>query len=382
MAKNQRNFDSLLAHAGGINQRSNGPVNPPIHLSTTFVRDSNYALVNKDNLYGRDDNDLYRQIESVMVQLENGSSSRVFSSGMAAISAIIRSIPTGSSLLIQSGIYWGTTLWIRHHCMQSGINLIELDATDGKNFQLAIQKEKPVLVFLEFPSNPWLKIADLELIATTCNETETLLVVDTTVATPLLCRPLELGADIVVHSATKVLNGHSDLIAGMATTRNSSNKHWQLICEDRKYTGSILGSFEAWLLLRGMRTLPLRLERMNRNAMEVAQYLSDHERVEQVYYPGLKNHPNHKIASRLMDGGYGYLLSFTVKGNRKVALEIVGKLKLILRATSIGGVESLIEHRNSIEGPESTIPENLLRLSLGIENCPEIIEDLEQALNS
>jgi len=205
------------------------------------------------------------------------------------------------------------------------------------------------------------------------------LVVDGTAATPVLTRALDLGADLVMHSATKALNGHSDVLAGVLSCRDPGNPMWQEIATDRHDAGAIIGPFEAWLLMRGMRTLPLRVERMSANALAVAEYLAAHPRIETVYYPGLASHVGHEIARRQMQGGYGYLLSALVVGGRARALEVVGRLQLFHRATSLGGVESLVEHRHTIE-PHTGIPENLIRLSVGIEAVEDLIADLAQAL--
>ncbi len=204
-----------------------------------------------------------------------------------------------------------------------------------------------------------------------------MLVVDSTAATPILSQPLEQGADIVMHSATKAINGHSDVLAGFLGCRDATSPLWELIVTDRHDAGAIMGSFEAWLLIRGMRTLPLRVERMSENALKIAQHLHDHPKVERVLYPGLPTDPGHGIALRQMNGGFGCLLSFQVKGDKETALGVISRLNVFKRATSLGGVESLVEHRHTIE---ETVPGNLLRLSVGIERIDDLIADLDQAL--
>ena len=382
MKKNPIKVDTLLSHAGEDLNSQTGAIVPPIQTSTTFARDRNYQLNSPEFLYGRDDNVLFKNIEELICQLENGEESRVFASGMASISAVFRSVPPRSTIIMQSGIYWGTTLWVREYCNHNDIKLIEIDTTDLEKVSSSIKQHSPKLVFIEQPSNPWLAVSDIKGIANSCHTNDSILAVDATVATPLNCQPLELGADLSVHSATKALNGHSDIFAGVVTTKKKNLPQWKFICDERKHTGAILGSFEAWLLLRGLRTLAIRIERMNQNALAVATFLSQHEKIETVYYPGLPTHPNHDIAKLQMQNGFGYLLSFTVKGDGTETLDRIGNLNVIKRATSLGGLESLIEHRHTIEGKTSQIPENFLRLSIGIEHIQDLIDDLNQALSN
>ncbi len=381
MTKTHVKLDTLLPHAGNVDSTDARAINSPVQTSTTFTRDREYQLASPEMLYGRDDNELFHKIESLICQLESGEESRVFASGMASITAIFRSVPPNSTIIVQSGIYWGTTIWVRDFCKYNAIELIETDTTNINTITSLIEQHTPSLVFVEMPSNPWLAITDIQSVASTCHKHNSILAVDATVATPLNCQPLKLGADLSVHSATKALNGHSDLFAGVVTTNDSNLPNWKFICNERKNSGAILGSFEAWLLLRGLRTLSLRVERMNQNAFAVAQYLSHHRQIETVFYPGLPNHNNHNIAKQQMQNDFGYLLSFIISGNKNETLKCAGKLKLIKRATSLGGLESLIEHRNTIEGDFSQIPENFLRLSIGIENSKDLIGDLEQALS-
>ena len=235
------------------------------------------------------------------------------------------------------------------------------------------------LIWIETPSNPYLKSVDIAACAHVAKAMGAMLVVDSTAATPALSQPLIHGADMVMHSATKGINGHSDVLAGFLATANAAHSAWTAIATDRHDAGAVIGAFEAWLLIRGMRTMPLRVERMSENALAVAQYLDRHEGVETVLYPGLSADPGHAIANRQMSGGYGSLLSFLVRGTREDALRVVGKLDLFKRATSLGGVESLVEHRHTIE---ATVPDTLIRLSVGIENQADLMADLEQALGN
>ena len=369
---------TLAAQAGGAIDLQSGGVVPPIQPATTFARGRDYAPLNPANTYARDHNDVVRQAEAVLAQMEGGSEALLFPSGMAAIAALFRTVPNGGRVVVQSGIYWGTTKWIREFCERRQVVMDEVDASDIAALKAVCGKERADLVWVETPSNPWLKSVDIAAAAEVAHGVGALLVVDSTAATPILSNPLKFGADMVMHSATKAINGHSDVLAGVLVTKDGGAV-WDEIANDRASAGAVLGPFEAWLLLRGMRTLPLRVERMCENAMKVAEFLADHPQVEEVFYPGLQGFAGHEIASKQMRGGYGFLMSFLVKGGREEALRVAGRLNLFHRATSLGGVESLVEHRHTIE-PHTGIPENLLRISVGIEDAGDLIADLGQAL--
>ena len=371
---------SLLAHGGGGIDPATGGLVPAIQPATTFARDTAYRLISESHIYARDDNDLVRQIESLVAKLDGAADARAFASGMAAISATVRSVKPGSAILVQSGIYYGTTSWLRRHCAHCGIALIEADAGDTQRFRETHRETAPALVMLEVPANPMLTVADIPAIAETAKATGAVLAVDATAATPLLLRPLEHGADLVIHSATKALNGHSDVLAGIVCTRDANSDLWEFLRSERHDAGAVLSSFDASLLLRGLRTLGLRIERMCGTAQIIAEMLEAHPAVDRVLYPGLRSHHGHAVASRLMTGGYGYLMSFLVKGDAKTALTVAGRVTLVQRATSLGGVESLIEHRHTIEGGITDVPQNLLRLSVGIEDPDDLLDDLGRAL--
>jgi len=370
---------TIAAQAAGILDGGTGGVVPPVHPATTFVRDEDYAPVVEGNIYSRSSAPNGQMVEQVLAQLEGAADAMVFPSGMAAVAAIFRTLPSGAAVLVQSQIYWGTTAWIRDFCTRRGMTLIEVEAADTQAFTAACATHKPALAWIETPSNPWLRIVDITACADAVHVAGGLLVADMTTATPVLTRALDFGADIVMHSATKGMNGHSDVLAGALSVADANSDIWQAIRADRDMAGAVLGPFEAWLLLRGMRTLPLRAERMSQNAQRLAEYLSDHPAVETVLYPGLPDHTGHALACAQMKGGFGPLLSFVVKGGGTAALGAVGRLKLFHRATSLGGVESLVEHRHTIE-PHTGIPEGLLRLSVGIEDAGDLVDDLGQAL--
>lgn len=369
---------TIAAHAAGAKDTATAGVVPGLSLSTTYLRGPDYQLLRPDNMYGRDANDTVRQAEEVIRQLEDAAASLLFPSGMAAVAAVFRALPSGARVVMQTGIYWGTLKWVRAYCVRRAILLDEVDASDPGALAAACRSSAD-MVWIESPSNPWLRTVDIAAAAGLAHKAGAVLVVDGTAATPVLTRALGLGADIAMHSATKALNGHSDVIAGVLSCREPGSGMWQEIMSDRHDAGAILGPFEAWLLMRGMRTLPLRLERMCANAMAVADFLDGHRRIEAVFYPGLVAHEGHAVAARQMQGGYGYLLSVLVSGGRRGALGMVERLRLFQRATSLGGVESLVEHRHTIE-PDTGIPENLVRLSIGIEDAGDLIADLAQAL--
>ena len=379
MAKRGLSVATIAAQAGGYIDAASGGVVPPIQPSTTFARDRSYQPHPTGNIYARDDNDVGRIAEALLAQLDNAETALLFPNGMAAIAAVFRALPGGATVLVQSQIYWGTTKWLREFCARRSVTLIEADLSDIGQAQSLCAQHQPDLVFIETPSNPWLRTTDIALVAEATHAAGGRLVVDATAATPILTRALDFGADIVMHSATKGLNGHSDVLAGVLATNAPADSHWQAIAIDRHDAGAVIGSFEAWLLIRSIRTLPLRVERMSQNAQAVAEFLQSHDAVAQVFYPGLPDFDWHSVAKRQMAGGFGSLLSFCVKGGAVEALRVAGRLNLFHRATSLGGVESLVEHRHTIE-PHTGIPESLLRLSIGIEDVQDLCADLEQAL--
>jgi len=379
MAKRGLSVATIAAQAGGYIDAASGGVVPPIQPSTTFARDRSYQPHPTGNIYARDDNDVGRIAEALLAQLDNAETALLFPNGMAAIAAVFRALPGGATVLVQSQIYWGTTKWLREFCARRSVTLIEADLSDIGQAQSLCAHHQPDLVFIETPSNPWLRTTDIALVAEATHAAGGRLVVDATAATPILTRALDFGADIVMHSATKGINGHSDVLAGVLATNAPADSHWQAIAIDRHDAGAVIGSFEAWLLIRSIRTLPLRVERMSQNAQAVAEFLQSHDAVAQVFYPGLPDFDGHSVAKRQMAGGFGSLLSFCVKGGAVEALRVAGQLNLFHRATSLGGVESLVEHRHTIE-PHTGIPESLLRLSIGIEDVQDLCADLEQAL--
>lgn len=366
---------SWLAHGGGQAADEAGVV-PSIPMSTTWRRDRGYALVDPDQTYLRDHSPLVRRVEDVVARLEGAAATRLFGSGMAAIAAVVRSVPSGGTVLLQQGTYWGTTAFVRRHCAHAGVTLVEVDTTDAALAAAAVDAHTPDLVWVEVPSNPMLGITDVTALAQVVHAHGGVLAVDATAATPLGLRPLGLGADLSVHSATKELNGHSDVLAGVVSAATVDTASWGHVLAERVGAGAVIGQLEAWLLLRGLRTLHLRHARSVATAAQLAAWLYAHPEVDRVLHPSLPDHPGHDVHVRQADDA-GALLSLCVRGGREAALRAVGRLQLVQRATSLGGTESLVEHRATLE---EGIPEDLLRLSVGIEAPEDLVADLAQAL--
>ena len=373
-------LETLVAQGLHYLDPATGSLVPPVQPSTTFARDADYRLISPHHSYARDQNPTFETAELMLARMEGAHQARLFSSGMAAATAVVQALRPGDHIVAPRVMYWGLRNWLVRFCADWGLSLELYDAADPDDLASKAQAGRTRLVWLETPSNPTWEVADIAAAAQVAHAAGAHLVVDSTVATPVLTRPLDHGADIVMHSATKYLNGHGDLVAGaLATARDDAL--WQRICEIRAHAGAIPGSFEAWLLQRGMRTLYLRVRRASESALRIARHFEHHPGIEQVLYPGLAAHPGHAIASRQMQGGYGGMLSLRVNGGEQAALAVAKRCRTFIRATSLGGVESLIEHRYSIEGPDSPIPADLLRLSIGIEAVEDLIADLEHALD-
>jgi len=379
---NDRNGATVAAKAAHFLDVNSGAVVPEIQLSTTFARDDRYQPINPANMYARDDSPAFIHAERTLADLENGEECKLFASGMAAIATIFYTLTPGQHVVIPEAMYWGAQLWIKDYCQRQDIFLSFYDPSDAQTIEACAKSQSRTdLVWVETPSNPMMHVTDIEHACEIAHAYGAMVCVDSTAATPVFTRPLDYGADLVMHSATKYLNGHSDVLAGALVTRDDHDL-WQAISKERKMAGAVIGGVEAWLLLRGMRTLYVRVQKAADNALQLAQFLEKHPAVESVSYPGLKSHPGNSIAIKQMQGGFGGLLSFTVHGDAGAALKVAGALQLITSATSLGGVESLIEHRHSLEPAENMIPENQLRLSVGIESVEDLIEDLGSALEA
>jgi cystathionine gamma-synthase len=372
--------ETVAAQAGGAMDEETGGIVPPLHVTTTFLRDPDNQY-RRGYSYGRADNATVRQVENVMTQLEGGAVSLVLASGMAAATTAFLALGRPAHVVAPNVMYWGLRKWLLEDAPGLGIEATFVDASDTAAIRAAVRPGRTSLVWVETPANPLWTITDIEEAARIAHDAGALLAVDATVPTPVLMNPLALGADIVMHSATKYLNGHSDVVAG-ALVFARKDAHFERATRTRATLGAILGPFEAALLLRGLRTLHVRVRHQCASALAIARHFARHPRVEAVLYPGLETHPGHAIAARQMRGGFGGMLSVRVKGGESAAIATAANVKLWKRATSLGGVESLIEHRASIEGAGSPCPPDLLRLSVGLESTDDLIGDLEQAIGA
>ena len=369
---------TLAAQAlGRIDEDTRGLV-PPVHLSTTFIRDPDNQYRAGD-VYGRPDNATVREAEAVIGALEGAAATLVFGSGMSAAVALFLSLGPGVHIVAPRVMYWALRGWLANDAPALRLHVDFVETEDLSELERAVRPGATKLIWLETPSNPLWGVSDIAGAARIAHAAGAWLAVDSTCATPIFTRPLALGADVVMHSATKYLNGHSDVVAGaLAFARDDA------LCERvravRKAHGLILHPFEAFLLTRGMRTLDLRVRASAANAMELAIRLSNHAAVAEVLYPGLPHHPGHELARRQMQGGFGGMLSIRARGGADAAIGTAARVTLWKRATSLGGVELLIEHRASIEGPGSPCPPDLLRLSAGIEDVEDLWRDIDRAL--
>jgi cystathionine gamma-synthase len=369
--------ETISVRGGQDIDPTTGAVTPPIHLSTTFERDPDgeYPL---GYYYSRSANPNRSGLERALSALEGGSAAAAFASGSMAMMAILQALLPGDHVIAPLDIYYGIRRIIQEIFMPWGLEVTFVDMTREVSVAQAMQENTRLLI-VETPSNPLLKITDLPAISAIARKNGAFLACDNTIATPILQRPLDLGADFVVHATTKYLSGHSDVVGGMVVTRDE-NRLFERIRLVQTVGGAVPSPFDCWLALRGIHTLPYRMRAISENGLVIARFLADHPAVEQVLYPGLEDNPYHRRASRQMTG-FGGLMSILVRGDRERAMAVAAGVKLFTRATSFGGSHSLIEHRASMESPGTTTPENLLRLSIGLENAKDLIADLAQALD-
>jgi cystathionine gamma-synthase len=369
---------TIAAQALGAIEPETKGVALPIHVSTTFIRDPDNQYRN-GYVYGRSDNATVRQTEAVIAALEGAHEALLFGSGMAAATSVVLALPPGSHVLAPQVCYWGLRDWLTNEAPLFGYRVDLVDMSSIEAVRAAIRPETK-LVWIETPANPLWTITDIAAVAEIAHARGAVLGIDSTAATPLFTKPLSLGADIVMHSATKYLNGHSDVLAGVLAAAHD-DALWTRIKQVRSHHGAIIGPFEAWLLLRGLRTLEVRVNAQAETAGLLATRFANHQAVSCVLYPGLPSHPGHAVAARQMSG-FGGMLSIRVKDGERAAIDAAARVKLWKRATSLGGVESLIEHRASIEGPGSPCPTDLLRLSAGLEDPDDLYDDLDRALRA
>ena len=369
---------TLAAQALHRTDETTGAVIAPMHASTTFRRDEANQLVGPMD-YRRPEGPTEQHASAILAALEGGADARLFGSGLAAAAAVFDTVRPGATILAQTQMYYGAKKLLQKLEKDQRIRLALFDPSIEGDLAARAREHRPELIWIETPANPGWAIVDVAAAAAIAHETGAVLAVDGTCAPPCTTRALDLGADLVMHSATKYLNGHSDVLAGAVVTKAMDDR-WARLCEGLSLTGAVPGSLESWLLIRGMRTLFVRFERQSANALALAQALQGHPKLEAVRYPGLTDHPGHAIAARQMTGGFGGLVSVIVKGGAEAAARLAASTEVFFQATSIGGVESLIEHRKPIEGPDSPTPDGLVRLSCGIEAGDDLIGDMMQAL--
>jgi cystathionine gamma-synthase len=369
-------IETLAVHAGRRIDPSTGAVTPPIHMSTTFERSAagEYPL---GFSYSREGNPNRAMLEQCLAALEGGKESLVLSSGLAVLTAILQGLEPGDHILAPQDVYYGLRQVMNTVFAKSPLAITYVDMTDLDAVRAAVRPSTR-LVWVETPSNPVLRISDLTALAEIARQANAISVCDGTFTTAVVQRPFENGIDMVAHSTAKYLGGHSDLIGGVLVTK-FDNYLFERVRNAQRYGGAVPSPFDCWLTLRGIATLPCRMRVHLENASAVAVYLQGHSSVERVHYPGLPDHPGHALAARQMHG-FGGMLSFEVRGGRDGAMAVAANLRLFTRATSLGGPHSFIEHRASVEGPGSTTPQGLLRMSVGLENSADLIADLDQAL--
>ena len=377
--KNDLHQDTLIAQGLGRVSEPFREIVPAIHLATTYERaaDGSYP---GGRVYSRADNPTYDQAEALIASMERAQSALLFSSGQAAAAAVFQALKPGDAVLAPKSMYWALRKWLLEFAAPWGLQVEFYDNASIDDLAARARARHPRLIWIETPANPTWEITDIAAAAEVAREVGARVAVDSTGATPLLTRPLELGAHIVMHSATKYLNGHSDVIAG-ALASASDDEAWQRIRYVRGAGGAVLGPFEAWLLLRGMRTLHLRVAAACASALAIAERFESHPKLSRVLYPGLRGHPGHAVAARQMTGGFGGMISLRLRAGEQAAKDFTNRLRVFKQATSLGSVESLAEHRASVEGAGTLCPADLVRLSVGIEHVGDLVADIDQALS-
>ena len=372
----QYKFETLAVHAGHAIDVGTGAVTEAIHLSTTFERDADGSYP-RGFLYSRNHNPNRNGLEAALAALEGGAASAAFGSGLAAVTAIFQGLMPGDHIVAPGDIYHGTANVLKHLFAKWGVTASFINMTNLDNVRQAVTPQTKI-IWIETPSNPLLQCVDIAAIATIAHEHGARAIADNTFASPVLQQPLALGCDMVMHATTKYLGGRSDVLGGAVVSR-LDDAHFAGVRTAQLFGGAVPSPFDCWLVMRSLPTLPYRMQAHCANAQKVAEFLQQHDKVSVVHYPGLPGNAFHAIASQQMSG-FGGMLSFEVKGGKDSAMALAANVEIFTRATSLGGVESLIEHRASIEGPESKTPQGLLRVSVGLENAGDLIDDLASAL--
>ena len=367
-----------IAQALHFVERDTGAVIPPINFSATYARDKQYET-RKAYWYRRDGNQTCQLAEGIIAQLESANESLLFASGMSACTAIIESLDTGAHVVVPKVMYHGVLQQFKYQKEKNQLNVCFYEAGNLEQLAYSVKPNITKLVWVETPNNPNWEVTDLRAAAKIAHDAGAKVISDCTATPPSMTCALDFNIDISFHSATKYLNGHSDVTAGVLSTRKV-DKFWEKIVETRKLQGTVLQSYDSWLLIRGMRTLFLRVKKCSKTAMKIAKHFEHHRYIDRVLYPGLQSHPQHHIARIQTNNKFGGMLSIIVKGSEKTAIDTARFCKVFYPATSLGGVESLIEHRKTVSGEGFPVHPNLLRLSVGIEDANDLIFDLEQAL--
>jgi cystathionine gamma-synthase len=375
--KNPAGPNTVCVHSAHLPEPATGALAQPIYLTTTFQRDADGGYP-RGYRYSREGTPNRTSLETCLAALEGGIGAAAFASGLAANMAVLELLREGDRLIAPREAYYGSIKQFTEHAARRRVTVELADFTDLKAVKTAVG-DRARLVWIETPTNPLLNITDLKAVTAVAHAAGALVVCDNTFATPICQRPFDFGVDLIIHSGTKYLGGHSDVLSGLAIVRTDSALLEHLQAWQRS-AGAALAPFDCWLLRRSVATLALRVRAQCAGALQVAEFLVRHPAIEQVFYPGLPQHRGHATAVAQMTGGFGAMLSICVSGGQQAALDVASRTQLFARATSLGSVESLIEHRASIEGPQSRTPQNLLRLSVGIEEPTDLIADLEQAL--
>jgi len=371
-------IETKAVHAG---RRKSEPgtrdVTSAIHLSTTFERSEDGTFPG-GHIYSRESNPNRGQLEAALASLEDGAAGLTFASGSAATMSLLQALSPGDHVIAGDDVFYGSTLIMKQIMGTWGLKVTQVDMRDPSAVERALTPSTRV-IWIETPSNPLINITDIRAITAIARKASAITVCDNTWCTPVLCRPLTMGVDISLHSVTKYLSGHSDVLSG-AVIFKDKNAFYDRVHQIQHQGGAVPSPFDCWLALRGLQTMPLRVRTQSEGAMRIAEFLSKQPGIQTVHYPGLQGHAGHKIAATQMTGGFGGMLSIQVEGGQAEAFKLAGSLKLFTRATSLGGTHSLIEHRASVEGPSTRSPQNLLRISIGLEHTDDLIEDLQQSL--
>lgn len=376
----KKHFETIAIQATEPNQDDTGSVANAIYPSTTFKREDDGSF-KSGFIYSRKHNPNRQLLESALASIEGGSQAFAFASGMAAINTVLQSLKAGDHVIVPDDAYYELRRTLSELFVHWNLQHTQVDMTDLAAVKNAV-KSNTQLIWIESPSNPLLKVSDINAIVGIAHQNDALCVVDNTWCTPVLQQPLALGADAVMYSTTKYFGGHSDSISGALVVNHSAPKRWvEQLANIQNLSGAVPSAFDCWLITRGIKTMKLRMTQQVKNAKRLAQFLQQHPKVQQVYFPDLPNHPQHPLAQQQMPDGCGAMLSILVGDNQSESMQVIARLKLFTKATSLGGVESLVEHRRSVEGVVSSTPENLIRISVGIEHIDDLIDDWRNALD-